>query len=59
MVDIKLCVYFSYEIGHEMDLASDSLLDAKFVLRTFDIHDDIVLRNEFDLDLIDGIGVRD
>ena len=41
------------------DLVSDSLLDAKFVLRTFDIHDDIVLENEFDLDLIDGIGVRD
>ena len=51
--------YFSYEIGYELDLVSDSLLDAKFVLRAFDTHDDIVLENEFDLDLVDGIGVRD
>ena len=49
--------YFSYEIGFELDLESDSLLDAKFVLRTFDIHDEVVLENEFDL--VVGIGVRD
>ena len=47
------------EIGHELDLASDSLLDAKFALRTFDTHDEVALENEFDLDLEAGIGVRD